>query len=361
MPWRPSRSDRSAAWISADSAGPVEQELRRDLDEANAEFRQIARADPQIGDMIHREAITERNQRGEALLFDRPHIAERVLREFQRQRRTERAIGFQEIVKLPEDVGDRSGSQSIRCRTGRFRDFSAAAGATPARSGTAACGRCRRSARTSRHGRENRSAGSACRPRCEAASSLRSSAPCAAAASPPAADRDRSACCRCAPAMVAVISSAVFPFSGPVATNSRSGAGSGVTAATGSMRATGSGSTRTGGCRRGASASATSAGRRKFSLQPPDFTEPGVMIATVSASCFTSVPSSPISAASASFGARERLAPSCASMAFNPAADFADLTGEIGGAARQIGDLFADIVAIAQTAPTRYCRAQALS
>ena len=116
---------------------------------------------------------------------------ERVLREFQRQRRAERAIGFQEIVKLPEDVGVVQGRNRYVAEQADLAILQQ----QPAQHLHAAeqlhVVDPRRSGRPSRHGRGNRSAGSACRPRCAAASSLRSSAPCAAAASPPAADRDR--------------------------------------------------------------------------------------------------------------------------------------------------------------------------
>ena len=149
-----------------------------------------------------------------------------------------------------------------------------------------------------------------------------------------------------APAMVAVISSAVFPFRGPVATNSRSGSGSGVTAFTGSMRATGSGSTRTGDD--AAEGLGDKRWRRKFSLQPPDFTKPGVMTGDGFGQLFhqrtefADLCGQRIVRRARTPGAVLRLD------GIDPAADFADLAGQIGGAARQIGNLLADIVAIAQ-------------
>ena len=83
MPNRPSRSEKSAGMdVDALVAGAVEQQRRRRLDEAEAAVGELARLDAQIGQPVEREPEAELAERRQAFVLDRPHGADRGLREF---------------------------------------------------------------------------------------------------------------------------------------------------------------------------------------------------------------------------------------------------------------------------------------
>ena len=83
----------------------IEQQRGRNLDEAHAAIGQFARLDPQIGDVVDREAVAARCQRRQMLALDRPQIAERALLEFEHEGRRQRAVGFEEVEALREGFG----------------------------------------------------------------------------------------------------------------------------------------------------------------------------------------------------------------------------------------------------------------
>ena len=55
----------------------IEQQRGRHLDEADAAVGKFARLDPQIGDMVDREAVAALRQCGEMFALGRAEIAER--------------------------------------------------------------------------------------------------------------------------------------------------------------------------------------------------------------------------------------------------------------------------------------------
>ena len=83
----------------------IEQQRRRHLDEADAAVGQFARLDPQVGDMIDREAVAALRQGREMFGLGRAQLAERRLLEFEHERGRQRAIGFEEIQALREGGG----------------------------------------------------------------------------------------------------------------------------------------------------------------------------------------------------------------------------------------------------------------
>ena len=80
----------------------IEQQRRRHLDEADAAVGEFPRLDPQIRDMIDREAVAALRQRGEMLGLGRAELAECRLLEFQHEGRRQRAVGLEEIEALRE-------------------------------------------------------------------------------------------------------------------------------------------------------------------------------------------------------------------------------------------------------------------
>ena len=78
----------------------VEQQRRRHLDEAEAALVQFARIDAQIGEIVHGEAEAALGERGQALVLDRPHGADRALGELEHQRRRDRAVGLDEFEQV---------------------------------------------------------------------------------------------------------------------------------------------------------------------------------------------------------------------------------------------------------------------
>ena len=124
--------------MSVGGAGAVEQQRGRHLDEAEAAVGEFARLDPQVGDVVEREAEAALGERREALdARSGPCRAIGALREFEHQRRRDRAVGVEEIEELRENPAIGQRRRATDCRTGRCRDSSEQAGAPPARSGTA--------------------------------------------------------------------------------------------------------------------------------------------------------------------------------------------------------------------------------
>ena len=80
----------------------VEQQVARHLDEAEAARRKLARLDPQVLQVVEREPEAAVGQRGEPLVLDRAGGAQRALREFEHERRRDRAVGIEEIEQLLE-------------------------------------------------------------------------------------------------------------------------------------------------------------------------------------------------------------------------------------------------------------------
>src|SRR3954468_24072580 len=80
----------------------IEQQRRRHLDEADAAVGQFPRFEPEIRDMVDREAVAALRQRRQVLGLGRPDIAERRLLEFEYEGGRQRAIGPEEIEALRE-------------------------------------------------------------------------------------------------------------------------------------------------------------------------------------------------------------------------------------------------------------------
>ena len=125
----------------------IEQQRRRHLDEADAAVGEFARLDPQVGDVIDREAEAALRQGREMLGLGRAQIAERRLLEFEHEGRRQRAVGFEEIEALREGRRDCRASPRRRCRTRRRPCCAPSAGAAPARISASPCDRSARSAR----------------------------------------------------------------------------------------------------------------------------------------------------------------------------------------------------------------------
>ena len=87
------------------AAALVEQQCGRHLDVADAAVGEVARLDPQVGDMVDREPETALRQRRQMFGLDRTEIAECRLLEFEHERRGQRAIGFEEVEALGEHRG----------------------------------------------------------------------------------------------------------------------------------------------------------------------------------------------------------------------------------------------------------------
>ena len=83
----------------------IEQQCRRHLDEPDATVGEVARLDPQVGDVIDREAVPALRQRGEILDFGRAEVTERRLLEFEHEGRRQRPIGLEEVEALREIDG----------------------------------------------------------------------------------------------------------------------------------------------------------------------------------------------------------------------------------------------------------------
>ena len=106
MPKRPSRSDKIGGVNVGSRALPlIEQQRGRHLDEADAAVGEFPRLDPQIGDVIDREAEAALRQRREMFGLGGPKIAERRLLEFEHEGGRQRPVGFEKIQALREGGG----------------------------------------------------------------------------------------------------------------------------------------------------------------------------------------------------------------------------------------------------------------
>src|SRR6185437_9447569 len=83
----------------------VEQQRRRQLDVADAPVGQFARLDPQIGDVVDREAEAALGEGGQMFDLDRPELAEGRLLEFEHERWRQRPIGVEEVEALRKAGG----------------------------------------------------------------------------------------------------------------------------------------------------------------------------------------------------------------------------------------------------------------
>ena len=112
MPKRPSRSDRSAAWMSALAHGALARaEGRRHLDVADAALAQIARLHAQVGDLrpCRSGSRARAAPRGFPARAD-PSTRSTLCLNSSDERRRERAVGVHELQDLPETPRCRSAS-----------------------------------------------------------------------------------------------------------------------------------------------------------------------------------------------------------------------------------------------------------